>query len=202
MIKEIIFDLGGVLVGVDYRCFLNRLANALHISTTELIAQSQNGAHQDYMKGLITAEQFVDSVRKQYNQPISMERFRDIWESMIMEQDDDVTRIVTQLSKRYPLSLLSNTDPWHFNYCKSNYPVVSMFKRYFLSYECHLLKPDPNFYKLVAHELAAEATECLFIDDLEENVNAAKEVGYQVIHFKDAGALQNSLAALEIRSSF
>ena len=62
-----------------------------------------------------------------------------------------------------------------------------------------MLKPDPQFFKLVADLLNVHPTSCLLIDDLTENVQSAEKVGYQVIQFRDAYNLKNELEKLGIK---
>ena len=199
MVKTIIFDIGDVLVEVDYHGFLNAISSEFNISAAELIKKSTNGAHLDYMRGMLTSEQFVEDVNRKYNQSISIERFRQLWNLILLRQNNDVADMVNNLHRQYQLVLLSNIDPWHFNYCSANFPVIQTFEKAFLSYEHHLLKPDSQFFKLVVEQLNVPPAQCLLIDDLADNVKSAEKLGYQIIQFKDAFQLQNDLKKIGIR---
>ena len=92
-------------------------------------------------------------------------------------------------------------DPWHYAHCYNHFPIIRTFPERFLSYEEHLLKPEEKFYRVVAERLAVKPDQCLFIDDLKENVVAAENVGYQTILFKNAEDLQTELKKLGVRYS-
>lgn len=199
MIRVIIFDLGGVLIEIDYHEFINNVSKEFNIPVLELIKNSTNEAHNDYMMGKITGEKFYEIVCKKYDHSISIEKFKKLWASILVKQNDEVANIVINLKKRYQLAIMSNTDPWHFSYCLKKYPVIEIFKKRFLSYEEQMLKPDPQFFKLVADLLNVHPTSCLLIDDLTENVQSAEKVGYQVIQFRDVYNLKNELEKLGIK---
>lgn len=202
MVQAIIFDLGSVLVEIDYDKFLNKLSKEFRVSISELIKNSPDGAHIDFMKGIITGEQFHDIVCKKYNHSISIERFKQLWFSILIKQNDGVAEIAAHLHDKYQLAIMSNIDPWHFEYCLKNYHIIGTFKNKFLSYEYHLIKPDPKFFKLVAHQMNVQPKHCILIDDLSENVEAAQKVGYQMIQFKSALNLKQELKKLEIKYDF
>jgi len=198
MVKNVVFDIGGVLVKTDFDRFLNTITKELNIPTKDLINKYTNGFHLDYMKGKLTSEQFVDIICKKYNRTISVEKFEKLWYLILLEQDDNVADIVDYLHKQYQLAIISNIDPWHYDYCKTNFSVIGTFKRFFLSYECNLLKPDPQFFKLVLEQLNEQPGQCLLIDDRLDNIQAAEKIGYQVIQFKNAAQLLDDLKEMGI----
>ena len=198
MVTNVVFDIGGVLVKTDFNRFLHAITKEFNIPIEDLINKSTNGVHLDYMKGKLTGEQFVDIICKKYNQTISVEKFEKLWYLILSEQNDDVADIVDCLHKQYHLAIISNIDPWHYDYCKTNFSVISTFKRFFLSYECNLLKPDPQFFKLVLEQLNEQPEQCLLIDDRLDNIQAAKKIGYQVIQFKNGAQLQDDLKEMGI----
>ncbi len=198
MIKIIVFDLGGVLVELDYNQFLINISEEFNITIEEIVDNIDSETHKKYMKGILSTEEYVDITCKKYNHSISFDRFKELWTTILKGQNDPVAQIVTNLQQNYEMALLSNVDPWHFTYCKNNYPIVSTFQKKFLSYEQQMLKPDPVFFQYVVNELNYSPEQCLFIDDLEENVQAAKEVGYQTIQFKNASQLYRNLTNLNL----
>jgi putative hydrolase of the HAD superfamily len=72
-----------------------------------------------------------------------------------------------------------------------NESFISLFDRVFLSYEMGLKKPDKRIYEKVVEEIGAKPEQCLFFDDLEENLNAAKEVGLKTHHISHPKALMD-----------
>ena len=71
--------------------------------------------------------------------------------------------------------------------------TVSLFERYFLSCEMGLLKPDPNFFTAMLEDLGVPPEDCLFIDDTQPNVEAAKKLGITALHFRGVDTLRQDL---------
>jgi len=198
MISTIIFDLGGVLVDIDFKSFLKTLAQHYEISEKELIKYKSIEIHEDYMKGLLTSEHFYSSILPDFDKKLSCDQFKQLWNSILIGQKDDTAEIVEKLDNRYNLALMSNIDPWHFSFCYENYPIIRKFENRFLSYELHSIKPERDFYLHVTKILNTETHHCLFIDDLVENIKTAQDLGFNTIHFKNGLHLKNELIKLNI----
>ncbi len=194
MIRHVIFDIGQVLIDVLLTEFLEKFAAAFQVDPSVIISNSQNGAHIDFMTGKVSGEEFYQRTTQSFNHSLPLEDFKNLWIQMLGEQKDDTARIVKLLSeKNYNLSLLSNIDPWHFEYCEQNYPVLKAFNRKFVSFKLKLKKPDPEIFIKVASELKSDPQDCLLIDDKLENVDSAKKVGFQAVQFIDVGQLREWL---------
>ena len=83
----------------------------------------------------------------------------------------------------YRALLLSNTDPERFGFVRRRFPEILFFDYYVLSYELKLLKPDPAIYVEAARRAGCTPSECVFIDDMEENVRGAVEAGLAGIRY-------------------
>jgi len=194
MTRIIIFDLGQVLVKVLFPEFLKKFSAEFRINPSEITDNRNNGAHIDFMVGKISPEEFHLKTCQHFDHNISIKRFRALWLQMLGEEIDDTGLIINELAeKKYKLALLSNVDPWHFKYCEQKFPVLNKFSKTFLSYKMEMKKPDPEIYQQVAKELDVKPEECLFIDDMLENVDAAKQVGYDAIRFVNPGQLRGEL---------
>jgi 2-haloacid dehalogenase len=199
MTKFIIFDLGQVLVKVLFQEFLQKFVAEFRINPSELMENRHNGAHIDFMVGKISPVEFHQQTCKHFNHEISIKKFRALWLQMLGEEIIDTGKIINELErKKYNLALLSNVDPWHFEYCEHKFPVLNKFTKKFLSYEMEMKKPDLAIYKQVAKELDVTPEECLFIDDMPENVDAAKQVGFDAIRFVDPDQLRTELVEKDI----
>jgi epoxide hydrolase-like predicted phosphatase len=194
MIKHIIFDLGRVLVKVDLKPFIYQFSKAFNIEPDTLKKNKDDGVHLDFQAGKITGEDFHRITCENFNQAVPIDRFKDIWSSMLAGAVEGTAEIVNKLvEKDYTLSLLSNTDPWHFQYCEKNIAALQKFERKFLSYDLRMRKPDAEIFLTVAEKLAAKPEQCLFIDDLEENIEAAKSLNFHTVLFQNAEQLRNEL---------
>jgi len=194
MTKFIIFDLGQVLVKVLFPEFLQKFAAEFRINPSEITDIRHNGAHIDFMVGKIRPEEFHQKTCKHFNHDISIKKFKTLWLQMLGDEIVGTGLIIDELDKKnYNLALLSNVDPWHFDQCEGTFSVLNKFPKKFLSYKMKMKKPGLEIYQQVAKELDAKPEECLFIDDLLENVEGAKQVGYETIRFIDSGQLHGEL---------
>ena len=194
MIKHFIFDLGRVLVKVDLKPFIYQFSKAFKIEPDALKKNDNNGAYLDFQVGKINGDEFHKITCEYFKQPVPLDRFKDIWSSMLAGEVEGTAEIVNKLfEKNYTLSLLSNTDPWHYQYCEKMIPVLQKFEKIFLSYDLRMRKPDAKIFLTVAEKLATKPEQCLFIDDLEENIEAAKSLNFHTVLFHNADQLRNEL---------
>jgi len=201
MERHIIFDLGQVIVQVDLPSFLTRFSREFHVDASELISDERNGAHSDFMMGKLTGEEFHRITCQHFQHFISLEKFKAIWLSMLVGEVAGMSDIVTELhNQQYPLALLSNVDPWHYEYCQQNLPVLQKFGQKFLSYQLKLKKPEPGIFFAVTERLKAKPEQCIFIDDSETNIRAARALHFQTIRFQNAKQLREELSALGIET--
>jgi len=185
-IKNLIIDLGGVLVDFEYdRCVEEFQKIGLPDANKAIAAFKQKGYFRDYEKGFITSEEFRDEIRKQMvNEDISDELIDAAWISIL----DDIPRykldLLLKLREHYMVYLLSNTNPIHWQWvCEFSFPyrgfrVEDYFDHIFLSYDMHLLKPDEKIYRTVIETTGINTKESFLIDDTLENCKMAESLGF------------------------
>jgi len=198
MISIMMFDLGGVLVEFDYNAFLFNSSSCYNITADKFRNHQSIALHEDFMRGRISSEQFFQSIRSDLDTAISRDLFEKLWNSIIIKERTDTSLIVDKLQNRYELVLMSNTDPWHFSFCYDHFPVVRKFDNRFLSYKTHAIKPEKDFYLHALRVLNVESQNCLFIDDLIENVDSASALGFNAIHFQNGSQLESELVKLNL----
>jgi len=199
MIEIVIFDLGRVLIEVDVNRCLAQFSEAFNVTVQEVIGDKNNGAHTDFMVGKITGEEFHQLTCERFGRHIDIEAFRNVWLSMLGQPKRGTIAVVAELLKgKVPVALLSNVDPWHFSQCEKIIPEIQKIKKRYLSYQIKIKKPDLQIYRYVVDDLKIPAEKCLFVDDLLENVEAAKEVGIKTIHFEDSQQLVTELERYDI----
>lgn len=199
MINHIIFDLGQVLVQVDLKPFIDQFSKAFNIEPDKLKKNENDGAYLDFQVGRINGEDFHRITCEHYNYFVPIDQFKQIWASMLVGQVEGTVAIINKLhEKKHALSLLSNTDPWHFEYCKKILPDLHKFEHKFLSYDLKMKKPDAEIFLTVAEKLRAKPEHCLFIDDLANNVESAKSLNFQTILFQDAKQLWHELKEFDV----
>lgn len=185
-IKNLLFDLGGVLVGLD-RMACVRAYEALGFADVGeyLTDFRQRDFFGEMEEGRITAQEFRAAVREHLAHPATDAEIDRALECFLTEIPRDRLDTLLELRSRYRIYLLSNTNP-------IVYPrAVAMFERNgrrlsdyfdgtFLSYELKCLKPDPEIFRKVAQAGVVPA-ETLFVDDSQRNLDVAVPFGFDTL---------------------
>ena len=201
MIKHIIFDLGGVLIDLDMpRCLesfrvLGADPSALLQPSTETNQQGKakatlcdglvaNGAMDLYQTGDITTEQFVAGILGFCVPGTTSEQILEAWNDCLLSIPAYKLEFIKELrAQGYSVHLLSNTNEAHWLHIAQKHfggKTEDYFDTLFLSQEMHMAKPNDDIFLAVLDKLGAKADECLFIDDTQSNIDAAKALGYMV----------------------
>ena len=190
MIRNIVFDLGGVLVDLDFKAAINGLQQAGFANVKEqLLAFDRGGIFQKFEVGEITADEFRAAIRENSTVTLTDEEVDGLWNAMLLEIPREKLELILELRGKYMVYLLSNTNSIHWDYvCKNafnyrGFRVEDYFEETFLSYEMHLAKPDKAIFEKVLHDANLLPEETLFIDDSEANCKAAQEVGIHAHHY-------------------
>ena len=204
MIRNIIFDLGGVLLDIDLNYCIRQM-QALGIDLDAFEKKSvqtptgtkaavlgegivANGAMHLYQTGDITTEDFLEGVRIYCQEGTTREQVLDAWNSCCIAIPSYRLEKLKELKERgYRIYMLSNTNEAHWQkivaQCFGGQDVVdSHFDHVFLSQEMHMAKPNDNIYLKVLKDIHAKANECLFLDDSSANLEAASALGFHTYH--------------------
>jgi glucose-1-phosphatase len=200
MIEVIFFDLGNVILPFNHFQIAEKLSRFSRKKEWQdpsrifsYLFDFESGAVNRFDTGHVSAAQFFRYVREDLGLSLSFEDFTPIWTDIFTE-NEEVTEIVGSLKGRCRLGLLSNTDPLHFQFVLLRFPVLSAFDKWILSYEVGAKKPDLRIYQKAMEWASVRPEEILFIDDLEKNVEAARSVGMQGIHFRSASQMKEELS--------
>ncbi len=184
-IKNIIFDLGGVLVGLDGQ----RCIDAFNkIGASEIGEYVKDHRTEDLFwdaeVGNINQWEFCDEVRRISGSEARNEDIIWAWNQLLTTIPDEKKQMLIELKKRgLRLFLLSNTNDMHWTYCAEelfpyrNYVAEDYFEHIFLSYEMHKAKPNTDIFEQTLAMAGLEASETLFIDDNKDNCASAEKVG-------------------------
>ena len=189
-IKNIVFDLGGVLVDLDFKSAINGLQKAGFANVKEqLQAFDREGIFQKFELGEMTAEEFRSAIRENSTVTLTDEEVDALWNLMLLEIPREKLELILDLRGKYMVYLLSNTNSIHWDYvCKNafnyrGFRVNDYFEETFLSYEMHLAKPEKAIFEKMLHKANLLPEETLFIDDSEANCKAAEAIGIHAHHY-------------------
>ena len=188
-IEFLIFDMGNVIIDIDISLTIKALKDDLAENDFVLADEFMTTPlHFDFETGTITEMEFRNGIRMAFKKEWEDSWIDKVWNTLLLTIPKERVELLKALRKDYKLYLLSNTNSIHFKVVEeiyrrdngnSNESFRDLFDHLFLSYEMGLQKPDKKIYQTVVETIGARPEECLFFDDLEENLTAAKEVGIQ-----------------------
>ena len=180
MIRTIVFDMGGVLIKFDREFFIHRLG--VHAEDEAILMNevfcSLEWARMD--RGSLTEAEAAKSIcaRLPERLHLAAERLVTMWERPILEIDG-MYELVKELKMRgYKVLLLSNASVRQHEYWP-RIPASELFDGKIISADIHLVKPQPEIYRLLCETFHVLPEECFFIDDSPQNIEGAYEAGIQ-----------------------
>ena len=153
-IKNIIFDLGGVLLDLDVHRCLERLEGiGLHEVRQWMTGTNEKGFFKEYECGTLTTEQFRDRIREEVGRELPDEEIDRIWNSMLKEIPDYKFELLLKLKENYNLYLLSNTNDLHWKECAGSLFIkvcrcLIALRRYFFRTGCIWQNPMWKSFRL------------------------------------------------------
>lgn len=197
----VMFDLGKVLIDFDLRILCRKIALLAGTTPQEIYGHFfENPLIQSFEEGQLSPQSFYLAVRRMIDLDIPFEQFTLIWNSIFFVTDENnaVSEIVTSLSSRYTLAMLSNTNELHYAYLKSHIPVFDRFRHLFVSCEMGLAKPDPRIYRRALTVLGVEPAQVFYTDDRPDMVAAACALGIRGFVFTGSEQLKKDLTSCGI----
>ena len=188
MIKDIVFDFGGVLTTIDTSRAITHF-NALGLKNPQEYINSycQKGPFFALENGDITAEEFCEELGGLCKRTVSYDEAKSAWCGFITEVHVECLEFLQQLRTQYRLSVLSNTNPFIQSWARSSEftPCLKSLDDYFdmlfLSYCMKCSKPSEEIYRKMLADGSMLAEETLFIDDSDKNLEAAALVGIKTL---------------------
>ena len=189
MIKNIIFDLGGVILNINYNKTSEEFKKLGLKNFDELYSQAQQSHIFDHLeKGLISNEKFRDEIRRISKLNITDEQIDFAWNAMLLDLPGERIEILINTKRNYRTFLLSNTNDIHLNAYTKNLDkqhniksLAELFEQEFFSHEIHLRKPDVKAFQFVINKMKLIPEETLFIDDSAQHLTGAKNAGLKTL---------------------
>ncbi len=192
-IKNIIFDLGGVILDIDYNLTVKAFESLGIPNFKEQYSKmSQSNLFDNIETGKISPEEFRDMIRSVAQKPLTDTEIDTAWNALILHLPQGRIDLLKKLKNEYRLFLLSNTNKIHYD----DYTQViqrengiaglePLFEKTYLSHEMGLRKPNPEIFQVVLNENQLAAEETLFIDDSPQHIASAKTLGIRAYHLED-----------------
>lgn len=198
-ITDILFDLGRVLVPIDWNMAYTRLAPYLP-DRLRLLMETDREAFQNLFldsateleMGRLGFDRFHQIVTHVLETRISLEEFHHIW-CDIFRLDTRMVRLGRSLSRTYGTWLVSNTSEAHYQWIVTKFPEILFYRDAALSYKLGVMKPAAEYYQKALSLFRLNPASCVFIDDLSENVEGAVQAGMIGIVYKGTDQLLEEL---------
>jgi FMN phosphatase YigB (HAD superfamily) len=193
-IKNIIFDLGGVIINLDIPRTIAEF-NKLTDKPFETIYTQlqQTPLFDNFDKGLITEEKFFEEINLLLQAPVSNEQLTAAWNAMLLDFPLHRLELLSSLKTSYRLFLLSNTNETHItefekqlHLSHGHKNMEPFFEKVYYSCRMHMRKPDAEIFEFVLKENNLKPEETLFIDDSPQHIEGALKTGIRA-HFLTKG---------------
>lgn len=198
MIRGIIFDFGNVISAFDPWIFFRAVAPRASRHPEEIAALARaSDLPALYERGGVTSRSFFERFCALSGARMEEEEFVRSFNG-IFTPIPGTSDLIRRLAGRYRLGLLSNTNAWHFDGHIRRVAVFPLFDAVTLSHEVGALKPEEPIYRDALGKMGLPPEACVYVDDIEEYVTAARGLGMKGIRFDGPDALARDLAALGV----
>ena len=197
-IKNILFDLGGVILDINVQATLKQF---YELGFPAELMQFPNSMTTDlyfkYETGKLNTEQFRNQIRKAAGVEMTDRAFDEAWSAMLVRFPEERVALLNELSKRYKLYMLSNTSALHVKVFEKMYlasageSMHQVFDKIYYSHEIGWHKPDREAWEYVIKDAAINPEETLFLDDNIHNIKASQELGFKAIHIHERTSLMS-----------
>lgn len=188
-IKNIIFDLGGVIIDIDHHLSADEFKKLGVPDFIEHFSHTKQHEMFDlHEKGLITDFEFRNLVCRELKISVSNELFDYAWNAILIGIPKERIELILELKKKYRIFMLSNTNSihmiWMNNYLRDKFKFNSykeIFEKAYFSFELGMRKPDAEIFDFVLKDSGLNPSETLFIEDTLKNIDAAEKVGIKTL---------------------
>ncbi len=198
-LKNIIFDLGGVLLNIDYNKTVAAFEQLGIENFEEMFSQFKaNELFENLETGKVNEQEFYAAIKKQIAANITTGQIESAWNAMLLDFRTESLGFLKLLAPDYNLYLLSNTNSIHLKCFQQIFtrdtgkPLLdSFFSKAYYSHLIGLRKPHKEIYEFVLQDADIKKGETIFIDDSANNIEAAKKLGIKTHLLKPNEKIEN-----------
>lgn len=197
-VKVLLFDLGNVIINVDFARAISVWSNYAKIAPEVLKARFIfDVSYERHERGEITGAAYFTSLRKLLETELTDAQLGEGWNAIYQGEVFGIQTLLKRAKQSFPLYAFSNTNPTHWAYaCRHYSDVLGLFEKVFTSSELKKRKPQRDAFEAVVNAMGVSAENVLFFDDLLENVEGAKAAGLQAVHVQSFTDTKNAIESL------
>lgn len=194
-VDALLFDLGGVLIRLDWDAVFAHWARCSGADPAALRGRfAFDDAYERHERGEIDAARYFEALRRTLAIDLADAELEAGWNALFVGEVAETTRLVAEVAPRIPVHLFSNTNPAHQAAWSRDYAqALRPFRRVFVSSEMGLRKPDRAAFEHVAREIGVPPARILFFDDTEANVAGARAAGLRAVHVRSPDDVARAL---------
>lgn len=189
--KNLIFDLGGVILNIDFDLTVKAFEN-IGIKNIKNIYEGmkQSDIFDNLEKGLLSKNDFINSIIDFSGMKLSESDVLRAFNALLLDFPKERVETIANLKSTHRIFLLSNTNAIHYEEYNRDFenqfgmPIDNLFHKAYFSHETGIRKPDRQAFKMIINENGLKENETLFIDDAAININAASNMGIHTLHVK------------------
>lgn len=180
----LLFDLGGVVMGLDWNRAFLRWSRASHVPPEALATLYTFDEHYErHERGEIHERDYYESLRRSLRIDIDDDEFRAGWGAIFTDPIHETVALLEKLRDRVPLYAFSNTNAAHQAIWSRRFEsALTNFRRVFVSSEMGLRKPEKASFDFISREIGVPNSRILFFDDTLVNVEGARAAGLPAVH--------------------
>lgn len=182
MMKALFFDLGNVFVSFDWGRAVRSLSEVSTVwpyAIEDTLTRSKLAS--SFEQGRISPSVFFSGLQEEIQCQLPDDDIRRIWSDIFQPIERNIS-MLRELRKRHFLGLISNTNPTHIEWIRRQYGFLDLFDRLTFSYDVGVLKPEAPIYDAARGEF--DPADIWFVDDMEANVQGARQLGWHASHLK------------------
>jgi len=197
LIRNVVFDIGGVLLRLRYQPFIDYLV-AAGIDMTDLPAWLQRVDLAAHERGELSGERLLARIAAMARRPLDPDELCERWLDMF-DRAQEMFDLASGLKAEYRVFLLSNIGDLHWQHVNARYGFDALTHGVVASFRVGAIKPAAAIYRETERRFGLEPSATVFVDDLPANVAGAEACGWRAIHHRSAAETRRQLRGLGVR---
>ena len=195
-VEVLLFDLGGVVIDIDFRRCFAKWAHSADRDVEELASRfSVDAAYEEHERGRLPISEYLENLRRTLSLALTDDELLAGWNDIWTGVNAEIGPLLTVASDAFPLYAFTNSNPTHQAVWSQRFAEpLSIFTSTFVSSEIGHRKPERAAFDHVASMIGALPESILFFDDGPENVMGARDAGMQAVHVASTDSVRNALA--------
>ncbi len=194
-INWFLFDVGNTVIKVAYERVLENICKRAAIERDELVEIFEApGAYRDLERGAVSFAEFYHFLCDKAGYRGSQQELQETWSDFFDGPLPGIEDLLDRLRRRYRIAFLSNSNEVHAELIPRKFATLfQKDDRFIFSHRFRCAKPDPEMFRRALEVIGAPPTQAAFVDDMLDNVLAARALGITAFQFRDSFALEREL---------